>query len=155
MPPEELLDLARPAPLTGRAAVGLLLLRVYAGAALMQHGAHKITNPMHWMGDGPGKPAGILQALAAVSEYLGGLALILGLLTPLAALGVACTMAYATWVHASRGDPFVGRGGSYEPALGYLVTAALLVLAGPGSLSLDAALAKRLRRSVTPADPAP
>lgn len=141
----KLLDLALPAPPSVRASVGLLLLRVYAGAALMQHGSHKITNPMHWMGDGPDKPAGILQALAAVSEYLGGLALILGLLTPLAAFGVACTMAYATWVHASRGDPFVGRGASYEPAMGYLVTAVLLILAGPGALSLDAALARRLR----------
>jgi putative oxidoreductase len=141
----KLLDLALPTPLTGRAAVGLLLLRVYAGAALMQHGAHKITNPLHWMGDGPGKPAAILQALAAVSEYLGGLALILGLVTPLAALGIACTMAYATWVHVSRGDPFVGRGASFEPALGYLVSALLLMLAGPGAFSLDALLARKLR----------
>ena len=142
---QKLFDLAFPEPLHGRASAGVLLLRVYAGLALMQHGHGKISNPFHWMGDGPGKPAGILQALAAVSEYLGGLALALGLLTPLAAFGVACTMAYATWMHVSRGDPFVGRPASFEPALGYFVTAVLLLLAGPGGYSLDAMIARRIR----------
>lgn len=141
-----LLDRVLPPPLTGRAALGVLLLRVYAGAALMQHGAHKITNPFHWMGDAPGAPPGVLQMLAAVSEYLGGLGLIVGLLSPVAAFGVACTMGYATWTHLSRGQPFVGRGGSYEPALGYFVMAALILLAGPGAYSLDAVIAKRLRK---------
>lgn len=134
-----------PESVSHRASAGVLLLRVYAGLALMQHGQHKISNPFHWMGDGPGKPAAILQALAAVSEYLGGLAIALGLLTPLAAFGIACTMAYATFTHVSRGDPFVGRGGSFEPALGYCVTALLLILAGPGAYSLDAMIARRLR----------
>jgi putative oxidoreductase len=141
----KILDLAFPEPLGRRASAGVLLLRVFAGLALMQHGQGKIANPLHWMGDGPGKPAAVLQLLAAVSEYLGGLALAIGLLTPLAAFGVACTMAYATWVHVSRGDPFVGRGGSFEPALGYFVMAALLLLAGPGVYSLDAMIARRLR----------
>lgn len=141
-----LLDRVLPPTLTGRAALGVLLLRVYAGAALMQHGAHKITNPFHWMGDRPGAPPGVLQMLAAVAEYLGGLGLIVGLLTPVAAFGIACTMAYATWTHLSRGQPFVGRPSSYEPALGYLVMAALILLAGPGAYSLDAVIAKRLRK---------
>lgn len=122
-----------------RASAGLLLLRVYAGVALMMHGWGKIQNPMHWMDAMPGAPPGVLQALAALSEFGGGLALIVGLLTPLAALGIACTMAVAVFKHASRGDPFVGRGGpSFEPALGYLVTAVLLLLTGPGRYALDA-----------------
>ena len=50
----------------------------------------------------------ILQALAAWSEFGGGLALILGVLTPLAALSIAGTMAGAIWlVHFPRADPFV------------------------------------------------
>lgn len=120
-----------------RASLGLLLLRVYAGAALMAHGWGKIQNPFHWMDGRPGAAPGVFQALAAVSEFGGGLGLIVGLLTPLAALGIASTMAVAVAKHASKGDPFVGRGGSYEPALGYLVTALLLMLAGPGRYSLD------------------
>ncbi len=126
-----------------RASVGLLLLRVYAGSALMHHGWSKIHNPMHWMGDRAGSPPGVLQALAAVSEFFGGLGLIVGLLTPLAAFGVACTMGYAVYTHLAHGDPFVGRGRAYEPALGYFVTAVLLILAGPGRFALDTLVFKR------------
>lgn len=140
-----LLDLAFPEAPSARVSAGLLFLRVYAGLALMQHGQSKIANPLHWMDRSADAPPAFLQLLAAVSEYLGGLALALGLVTPLAALGVACTMAYATWVHVSRGDPFVGRPASFEPALGYFVTALLLLLAGPGSYSLDAMIVRRLR----------
>jgi len=130
---------------SARASVGLLLIRVYAGAALMSHGWGKIQNPFHWMDRSGDAPPGVFQALAAVSEFGGGLGLIVGLLTPLAAFGIACTMAVAVFKHASKGDPFVGRGGSYEPALGYLVTAKLLMLTGPGRYSLDALVFGRKR----------
>ena len=126
----------------GRAAIGLLLVRLVFGLGLMFHGWGKIQNPMAWMGAEAPIP-GILQALAAVSEFGGGLALILGLLTPIAAFGIACTMAYATFgYHMRQGDPFVATtgGSSYELAALYLTAALLLLLAGPGRLSLDAAL---------------
>ena len=127
-----------------RASVGLLLLRLYAGAALMQHGYGKIQNPMHWMGDRPGTPPGVFQALAAVSEFFGGMGLLVGFLTPLAAFGIACTMAVALSKHVGHGDPFVAHGGpSYEPALGYFVTALLLILGGPGKFSLDMMVFRR------------
>lgn len=140
-----LFDLVVPESPSPRVSAGLLFVRVYAGLALMQHGQGKIANPLHWMDGAAVHPPGFLQFLAAVSEYLGGLALALGVLTPVAAFGIACTMAYAIWVHVAKGDPFVGRGGSFEPALGYFVTALLLVLAGPGGYSLDAMIARRLR----------
>jgi putative oxidoreductase len=130
-----------------RASAGLLLLRVYAGAALMSHGWGKIQNPMHWMDRAPNAPPGVFQALAAVSEFFGGMGLALGLLTPLAAFGVACTMVVAVSKHVGKGDPFVAHGGgSYEPALGYLVTATLLMLAGPGRYALDGAVIRRRER---------
>lgn len=133
-----------PEAASARASAGLLLLRLYAGAALMSHGRGKIQNPMHWMDGAPGAPPAVLQALAAVSEFFGGLGLMVGLLTPLAAFGIACTMAFATFKHVSRGDPFVAHGGgSFEPALGYLVTAVLLMLAGPGRYSLDSLVFRR------------
>jgi len=144
-------DVVFPEPIRGRAAVGLLLLRLYAGLALMQHGKGKIADPFHWMDRAPSPPPGFLQALAALSEFGGGLALVLGLLTPVACFGIACTMAFATYTHVAKGDPFVGRSGSFEPALGYLVTAVLLALAGPGAYSLDAQLGAKLRaRSAAP-----
>jgi putative oxidoreductase len=122
---------------SGRGAVGLLCLRIVAGAAFVLHGWPKIQNPFGWMGPDSGMP-GILQALAAVSEFGGGIAWIVGALTPLASFGIFCTMVVATWKHFSAGDPFVGRGGSYEPALVYCVMALMLLLIGPGKASVDA-----------------
>ncbi|MCC6954927.1 MAG: DoxX family protein [Deltaproteobacteria bacterium] len=113
------------------------MLRVVAGLAFMFHGWGKIQDPFQWMGPESGMPA-ILQFLAAVSEFGGGLAWILGLLMPLSSLGIACTMAVAFWTHAvMRGDPFVGKGASYELALLYLALSLFFIASGPGKLSLD------------------
>jgi len=122
----------------GRVGIGLLLLRLVVGAAFLFHGWPKIQNPFGWMGPTATTP-GWLQALAAVSEFGGGAAWIVGLLTPLAAFGILCTMATALHMHVVlRGDPFVGKGASYELALVYLTVAVLLLLAGPGRFALDA-----------------
>jgi putative oxidoreductase len=128
-----------PALLTSRASLGLLALRVFAGTALMFHGWGKIQSPFGWMG--PDSPIpGVLQGLAALSEFGGGLALILGLLTPLAMLGVLVTMAVAALFHISGGDPFVGSPRSWELAGVYFTVAVSVLLAGPGRYSLDAKL---------------
>jgi putative oxidoreductase len=119
----------------GRAATGLLILRVLAGLGLMAHGFPKIQNPFGWMGPGAPIP-GFFQFLAAFSEFGGGLALIVGLLTPVAALGIMATMLVAAFTaHASH--PFVGGPPSKEPALSYFTIALTLLLTGPGTLSLD------------------
>lgn len=136
-----------PPPPTKRANVGLLLLRLVAGLAFMFHGWSKIQNPFAWMGAEAPVP-GILQALAALSEFGGGLAWILGALVPLASLGLFFTMAVAVHFHAVvQGDPFVGRGASYELALLYLVIAVLMLTVGPGQYSVDAWLRRRLVRT--------
>lgn len=122
--------------LSTRASIGLLIFRIVVGLALMFHGWSKIQNPMGWMGENG--PPGFLQLLAAVSEFGGGLSVIIGLLFPLSLFGIFCTMGFATYFHAIvRGDPFVGQQGAYEPALVYLVTALMLFLIGPGKFSLD------------------
>ncbi len=121
----------------------LLILRLAAGIAFMLHGWPKIQHAFNWMGPDAAIP-GILQALAAFSEFFGGLAWVLGLLTPLASLGMFFTMAVAVFFHASKGDPFVSMGGaSYEPALIYLCVSLVLMLVGPGSFSLDALCAAK------------
>ncbi|GBC97928.1 hypothetical protein HRbin17_00423 [bacterium HR17] len=130
---------------TGRFAVALLVLRVVAGLAFLHHGWGKIQNPFGWMGPNAPFPS-LLQALAAISEFCGGLAWILGLLTPLASLGILATMTVAIWTHLSKGDPFVGLPGqpAYELAAVYWTVALLLLLAGPGQFSLDAVLVRWL-----------
>ena len=166
---EGLMRVLYPPFLGGRAALALLALRVVAGSALFLHGLQKMAGaPFGWMGPDAWAPQ-FLQFLAAVSECLGGLALVVGLLTPLAALGIGATMTVAVFVvHMAGGDPFVrlrgggteaaplldlpmaivmvgGAGGSYELAAMFLATAIALLLAGPGRLSLDAHLFGRGR----------
>jgi putative oxidoreductase len=80
--------------------VALLLLRLVTAAAFVFHGWYQIQSPggaFGWMGPEAPVP-GVLQGLAVLAEFGGGLALILGLLTPLAALGIACTMIVALTV---------------------------------------------------------
>ena len=136
--------LFRPPAQSLRTSTGLLIIRVLAGVAFIYHGYDKILDPFGWMGDDAPFPA-LLLALAALSEFGGGIAWILGVLTPLASLGLACTMAVATWFLAVvREAPFVASGGSsYELAAVYLAVALLLLLSGPGKLSLDAVLFRR------------
>ena len=138
----------------GRGAVGLLVLRLVAGAAMMLHGWPKIQHATSWMGPDAPVP-GALQAMAAVAEFGGGLCWILGLLTPMASFLILCTMAVATWMaHLSQGHPFVATtpgGPSYEPALGYLAIAVALMLVGPGRLSLDALVFGRRKAKAEPA----
>ena len=122
--------------------VTLLLIRVVAGLAFTIHGWGKIQNPFGWMGP-DGFAPGIFQALAAIAEFGGGLAWILGLLTPLASLGILSTMAVAFSFHACmRGDPFVSitGGPSSELAALYFSIALLLFATGPGRFSLDRTL---------------
>lgn len=127
---------------TAVADVALLLIRAVGGVAFVIHGWGKIQNPFGWMGPDAFAP-GFFQALAAVFEFGGGLALVLGLLVPLASLGLGCTMAGAVYFHAVlRGDPFVAGGGgaSYELAAVYLCISLVLIAVGPGRLSLDRVL---------------
>jgi len=116
-------------------------LRGTAGLAFMFHGWGKIQSPTGWMGS-EGPIPGVFQALAVVAELGGGLGWVLGLLTPLASLGIACTMAVAFATHAfMRGDPFVSPTGApaYELATVYFCIALLLMAMGPGRFSADRA----------------
>ena len=129
----------------GPGAVGLLVLRVIVGAAFMLHGWPKIQHPFGWMPPGSPFPA-FLQALAALSEFGGGLALILGLLTPIAALGIGCTMAVAAYTLISSGAPFVASAPatpSFELPAVLFGAAIALMLVGPGRLSVDAQLFRK------------
>lgn len=123
--------------LSSNVSIGLLLVRLVMGVAFILHGWGKIQAPFSWMPDS--NIPGIFLFLAALSEFGGGIALILGCLTSLASLGLAFTMAVAVYFHAVVfGDPFVSKGGgSYELGMLYFALSIMFVLAGPGKFSLD------------------
>ncbi len=134
-----------PTFVSGKAAVGLLLVRLVMGAAFVLHGWGKIqgeAGPTAWMGD---KIPPALQATAAFSEFVGGWAILVGVFTPLAALALIGTMIGALRHHILiTGDPFVNPGGpSWELAAIYLAASVLILLVGPGVLSIDAILFSR------------
>ncbi len=118
-----------------------LLLRIITGIAFILHGWGKIQAPMSWMGPDSAIP-GIFQFLAALSEFGGGICLILGLLTRLASLGLTFTMIVAVYFHAViLGDPFVSKGGgSYELGALYFCISVLFLVSGPGRFSIDSKL---------------
>jgi Predicted membrane protein len=123
------------------ASAALFLIRLISGAAFVFHGWGKIQTPFGW--NPPESPIFIpvfFQFLAAISEFGGGIGWILGLLTPVASLGIGCTMAVAVYLHSMvTKDPFVSMtgGSSYEPALVYLGISLLFLALGPGKFSLD------------------
>ena len=131
---------------TGRAAFGWLIVRVVYGLGLALHGYQKFVNggPFHW-GDQLGIPP-FWQSMAFCAEFAGGIAMILGLLTPLAALGIAVTMATALIkFHIPRGSVYVPihGGPDCEAAVHNLAFAVATLFLGPGALSLDALFFRR------------
>ena len=125
------------------ANVGLLILRVFLGAALLTHGWGKMFGGLGGFIDGVaqmGFPAPtVMGFLAAFAESIGAILLAVGLLTRPAAFLIAATMAGAALkVHAGQGFA------AQEMAWLYFVPALFFLLKGAGKWSLDALVAKKL-----------
>jgi putative oxidoreductase len=138
-------------PPTWAASPGLFLIRVIVGGAFIFHGQPKIENPFHWLdGMGEAAPPGFLQATAAVIEVGGGILLILGLFTRIAALSLVAQMIAAlVLVHLPQGHPFVGAkpgDPSSELAIVYLGISMLIAVFGPGAWSVDGLLTRLMER---------
>ena len=131
------------------ATLGLTLLRVVLGVTLFLHGWQKVTE---WTVAGTqasfagmGIPMAELAApVAAVVELVGGILLVLGLGTRVAAALAALVMLGAlVLVHLPAG--FFAADGGVEFVLLLAAAAALFALAGPGRWSVDHLLAARRR----------
>jgi putative oxidoreductase len=120
-----------------------LVLRLACGVIFIVHGYGKLFSGMadfKAFVASLGLP-GILAWAAAGIEFFGGAALILGLLTRWAALGIAAVMAVAILkVHLPHG--LTGENG-YEFPLILLAVAVSLMLIGGGPVSLDALLIEK------------
>ena len=118
--------------------VVVTLLRVSTGLIMALHGWGKLTDiPKTVEGlTSMGLPSPeIMVYLAIAGEFLGGLGLLIGFLTPIAALGILCTMAVAVFrVHFSNG--LIGQGG-FEYPLTLLFVALFFVIHGAGPYSVD------------------
>lgn len=131
---------------TSLARWGALPLRLAAGSVFMMHGGQKL----FVLGLGGtagvmtrlGIPAPMTAAVAVIAvEFVGGLALLLGLLTRWVALALTVDMLLAILVVHLKGGFFLPYG--FEFALTLLGVTVTLALLGSGEGSADSALAQR------------
>src|SRR5580700_8008048 len=129
--------------------LGIAILRIVVGIVFAAHGAQKLftigIGGVTHMFQGLGIPmAHIAAIVVTLVEFVGGIALILGLFTRYAAILLAIDMAVAVLkVHLHNG--FFSSKGGHEFPLILLAACVALALAGPGSPTL-ARLAKSGRR---------
>lgn len=130
-----------------------LPIRLALGGIMFAHGAQKVLGSF----GGPGfnafinnsqtpfsfmRPAWLWWALAAFSEFFGGILIVLGLFTRVGAFFVLCTMITAVFgVHWPLF--FAPRGIEYPLALGAMSIA--LLISGGGMASVDLGLTGRRR----------
>jgi putative oxidoreductase len=134
-------------PTVSNTRLVLLILRFFMGIAFIQHGSGKLMHPSEFAVEF-GIPVWLGLA-TMLTQFIGGILLILGALTPLAALGIAGTMITATVFLIQRGEPFIDPAGhSWENSTFYLTAGLCLALSGAGPWSLDAWLFGRNDKSV-------
>lgn len=126
------------------ADLGLLLMRLVLGGIFAAHGAQKVFG---WF-DGPGldgfadflagegyEQTDILAAVTGFTELVGGVLIMLGVFTPLAAAGLLGVMINVIWLKWNEG--LFAASGGFELELALAALAAGLTLAGPGRAALD------------------
>ena len=128
----------------------ITILRLALGVIFFAHGAQKV---LGWFGGygftgTMGFFTGVLHIppvfafLAIAAEFLGGLGLIFGLITRVAAFGVFCNMIVAVVVVHSQFGFWMNwtgtqKGEGYEYHLLLLAASAFLMIRGAGAASLD------------------
>jgi putative oxidoreductase len=150
--------------LEGVSRIAPLPLRIAAGATLCAAGAQKLfVHDIQTFVDAVrpfGLPYGeVLAHVAAWGEFAGGILLVIGLATRLAALVNAGTMFVAVWKAHLAGaalpqalwEKLVAPDG-YALPLVLLACCIALVLTGAGALSIDGAFARRHSKALPEAE---
>ncbi|MGI8508496.1 MAG: DoxX family protein [Gemmatimonadaceae bacterium] len=127
-----------------------VLLRVFAGAIIMQHGSQKLFGFLGGM-NGAGETAhiGTVLWVGGLIEFFGGMLLILGFYTRIAAFLLAGMMAVAYFtVHARRDFwPILNHG---ELAIALCFIFLYLAATGAGAVSVDWVRTRQRPRPVMP-----
>ena len=139
--------------------IALLVLRVVAGVVIVYFGSQKVLGVFGGAGiqatvasmkESHGIPMPLAYC-AMAGEFLGGLGLIFGVLTRLAAFGVCCTTCVATYVNASApnafaaivaGNPADSMSKVAFPLLIATIAFAILLMGG-GRIALDSRLFRK------------
>ncbi|KQB55447.1 DoxX family protein [Pseudomonas endophytica] len=134
-----------------RAGYGLTVLRIFIGIIFVAHGSQKLfgwfgggglAGTAQWMESIGLAPGTLMALLAGGTEFFAGLALIIGLLTRPAALGLTFTLLVAIFsVHIHNGLFMANNG--YEFALALLGGTLAVLIEGAGKLSVDRAIAAK------------
>lgn len=132
------------------------LARVALGIVMIAYGLDKIEAWDQWvriMGNKGVPMPGVMIYVAILGELGGGIGLVLGALTPLAAAGVAGSMVVATFTFHDLAH-IIGKHNGIGTTLIFFVLSVLLMVKGGGPASVDAVLRKTLggKMRVSPDD---
>lgn len=135
-----------PSSVPARTDTALLVLRVIAGIIMLAHGSQKLfvfgfAGVAHSFAQMGIPAAGFMGPFIGIVEFAGGIGLILGLLTRLSALGLACDMAGAILLVHMKNGFFAPMG--FEFPLSLLAAFAAVFFAGAGAWSIDGAIKRR------------
>lgn len=112
--------------------VSILLLRLAIAAIFLAHGSMKVANF---------ESLPVLMKILAVAEPVGGAAMVVGLLTRWAGLGLGIIMLGAIYTKImAMGVGFTGPGAGWEFDLLILVSCIMIMTTGAGKWSMDAVL---------------
>ena len=130
-----------------RLILGIIFCIHGAQLTLGWFGGYGFSGTMHYMTVQLGIPA-IFAAISIFAQFLGGLGLLVVLLSRIAAFGIACVMLVAivkvhlavgffmNWSGAQKGE-------GYEYHLLVLAICLLIIVKGAGALSIDGILSKK------------